>query len=234
MMQNLIRFGTLCGVFLLQCATAPASSLLSEDFDNVSTLTGSGWVLTNNSNPLGTTGWFQGNRGIFFANSGAADSYVAANFLNAANGGNISNWLITPQLSLVDQVLVTFYTRTEAGAPGADRLELRLSLNGSSANAGNTDTSVGDFTTLLLTVNKTLSVSGYPQTWSRMAALVTLPAPSSGRFAFRYTVPDTSVNGDYIGIDNVRVGELPEPSTLVLGAIGGIAALVRRFGRARG
>ena len=38
----------------------------------------------------------------------------------------------------------------------ADRLELRLSTNGASTNVGTTTTSVGDFTTLLLTVNPLL------------------------------------------------------------------------------
>jgi hypothetical protein len=53
----------------------------------------------------------------------------------------------------------------------------------------------------------------------------------SGRFAFRYVVGDTNVDGDYIGIDSVSVS-VPEPSTLALFAIAlfviGIAMTQRR------
>ena len=136
---------------------APAlarSQPLTENFDSVAGLGAAGWVMTNNSNPAGSTGWFQGNTAAFSSQSGAADSYVAANLNGTTFGGNVSNWLITPVLSsLSDGTVLTFYTRTETSAPAADRLEVRLSTNGSSTNVGATDASVGDFSTLLLTVN---------------------------------------------------------------------------------
>src|ERR1700690_2848835 len=71
-----------------------------ENFDDINTLAGSGWVMTNNSSPIGTTGWFQGNTAVFDAQAGPPDAYIAANFNNAAFGGNISNWLMTPVLDL--------------------------------------------------------------------------------------------------------------------------------------
>ncbi len=194
-------------------ANASAGTLLSENFDNISTLVGGGWSLQNLSSPVGQTGWFQGNPAVFGSQSGAPNSYIAANFLNAAPGGNIANWLITPTLSLANGVVVQFWSRS-TGSGFADRLELRLSTNGSSTN-------VADFTTLLLSINPTLTPTGYPDQWTLYTATIGgIVGTVSGRLAFEYNVPDTNANGDYIGIDTVRVTFVPEPSTLALGALG--------------
>jgi hypothetical protein len=97
----------------------------TENFNDVSTLSAAGWVDVNNSTPGGTTSWFQGNPDVFAAQSGAADSYIAANFDNVPFGGNISNYLITPEPSLNNGVKISFYARTEAdGAIFNDSLEL--------------------------------------------------------------------------------------------------------------
>jgi hypothetical protein len=215
--------------------TAQSAPILTEGFDDITTLAGSGWTQINNSALLGTTGWFQGNTGVFSAQAGAGNAYVAANFNNAyIGGGNISNWLISPELNLTNGETISFFTRTETGAPFADRLELRLSTSGSSSDVGTTDASVGDFTNLLLTINPALDVPGYPEDWAQFA--VTLNGFSGpGRFAFRYFVTDTSVNGDYIGIDTVSVNttSVPEPSTILLLLLGmgaiPFTGLLRRF-----
>jgi len=226
----------LAGSFFLLLASSSlhAGVILSEGFDNISTLAGSGWAQVNNSVALGSTGWFQGDPGIFSSQAGAPGSYIAANFDNAAFGGNISNWLITPVLSLQYDLQFVFYTRTEINPPTADSLEVRLSTNGSSSNVGATASSVGDFTSLLLTVNPTLSLNGYPTAWTQETVNFSgLGIPTTGRFAFRYDVPDTSINADYIGIDSVSVTQqAPEPATLGLIAFGlGAAVLGRRLRR---
>ena len=220
--------------FLLLILPVAMRAGIVEDFNNIATLPGSGWVMTNNSNPIGTTGWFQGNTGVFLAQSGTGDSYIAANFNNAAFGGNISNWLITPTLDLSTANQLIFWTRTETGSGFPDSLQVRLSTNGSSSNVGSTDTSVGDFTALLLAVNSTLSVGGYPETWTRYVIdLAPFGSGASGRLGFRYLVSDTSVNGDYIGIDTMTVTATPEPMTLVTLATGLLGIAARRYRKNR-
>ena len=208
---------TLAAALILSTGTGKAAVLLTQNFNDVTSLPG--WTTVNNSGPPGMTGWFQGQAGIFPAQAGAGDSYIAANYLNAAPGGNISLWLISPVLPLQNGLMIDFFSRTATNpALAPDRLSLRLSTSGSSANVGTSDTSVGDFSQLLLTINPSLSTTGYPASWSSYSTTLSgLGSPTMGRFAFWYNVPDTSVNGDYIGIDSVRVSDtstIPEPVTL--------------------
>jgi hypothetical protein len=215
-------------------STGHASPILVENFDNVATLSGVGWVQTNNSSPAGTTGWFQGNPGVFSAQAGASDSYIAANFDNAAVGGDISNWLLTPTITLANGETLTFYTRTEDGAPFPDRLEVRMSTNGASSNVGATSSSVGDFTTLLASINPTLATGGYPEAWTPFSLTLSgLGGPTAGRLAFRYFVTNTNDNADYIGIDTVSVdtaaaAPVPEPLTLLTLGLGLAGVRLRR------
>lgn len=210
------------------------SAGIVEGFDDISTLVGNGWVMTNNSSPVGTTGWFQGNPAVFDAYSGATNSYIAANFNNAGFGGNISNWLMTPVFDLGGPNAIFFWTRTEAGSIFPDSLEVRLSTNGSSSNVGSTSTSVGDFTTLLLSINPTLAIGGYPEGWTKYEIdLSSFGSGVSGRVGFRYLVTDTSVNGDYIGIDSFVQIPTPEPVTLITLGTGILGIAARRLRKNR-
>src|SRR5262245_2601396 len=90
---------------------------LIEGFDDISTLPASGWSLQNHSEPIGfQVSWFQGNDIIFAAQSGAATSYISANFHNGGgtqqSPATISNWLLTPPVTLQNGATITFYTRT--------------------------------------------------------------------------------------------------------------------------
>jgi len=217
----------------LAARPASAAPLLTEGFDNISTLAGSGWALVNNSTPGGSTSWFQGGQGgaSFPAQAGAANSYIASNFNAAGFGGDISNWLIMPELILGGGAELSFYTRTDDSGI-ADRLEVRWSGNGASTNVGGTASSVGDFTMLLNPViNQMLDPNGYPTSWTKYTYSLT-GLGLDGRFALRYYVTDTNTNGNLIGIDSVNVEAVPEPASLTLLGLGltGLAASRRRKG----
>lgn len=188
---------------------------IDESFNDITTLAGSGWFLLNNSSPTGSTSWFQGSNvaagGPFDAFSGSANAYIGANFNNTTGGsGIISTWLATPNRTFKNGDVITFYTRKPTILGGQtdypDRLEVRLSTNGTSTNVGSPGNNVGDFTTLLMSVNPTLIPNVYPQSWTQYTITISgLPAPTSGRVAFRYFVTSagpTGANSDYIGIDN--------------------------------
>ncbi len=190
----------------------PISSNFGEGFDDITLLPGAGWFLQNLSDPLGTSNWFQGNPTVFAAHEGEPNSYIGANFNNTAGGtGIISNWLMTPEVQLFNGTELRFWTRVGTGGNAfPDRLEVRLSSSGSSTFAGSAATDVGDFDTLLLSVNENLG-SNYPEVWTEFVVEVSgLAEPTSGRFAFRYFVTDAGPAGDnsnFIGIDTVSVAQ---------------------------
>lgn len=196
----------------LGAVTAPSSAqtILSQNFDNVPgmfTMQG-GWTQVNNSSPLGTSTWHQGATGIT-AHIGEADKCISNDFLAATGEGTISAWMITPTVTLQNGQTLQFYTRTRDSFSPPDRLEVRLSLSGSSADVGTTATSVGVFTTLLTTVNPTLSMGGYPSTWTPISITLSgIAAPTSGRIAFRYFVTNGGpfgINSDIVAIDTLSL-----------------------------
>jgi hypothetical protein len=192
-----------CASFIT-AGTAHAAPILVENFDDVSTLAGSGWALVNSSSPIGVTSWFQGNSAVFAAQDGAPDSYIAANFLGAGFAGDIDEYLISPVLTLQNGDTLSFFTRTEDSAYN-DGLEVLLGTS-------------GGYTSLL-------TLTTMPDSdWTQYTLAVSgLSGPTAAVFAFRYFATDTSVNGDYIGIDTVRVDPVPEPSTLSLLGLGAAA-----------
>ena len=222
--------------------SAPKSSIavaatITQGFDTV--LPGNsgcvtGWTCINRSQPVGSTGWFQGTPvsapGPFDAQAGAANAYIGANFNNTGSTGTISNWLITPQVNFGTGATLSFWTRSSnvAAQNFADRLEIRLSKSGT--NVGSDETSVGDFTTLLFKVNPNLISStgvcppgtgGYPRAWCKITLTSGYGIPNfgSGRIAFRYFVTNAGgagTNSDYIGIDTFSFDEGLPPTPPVL------------------
>ncbi len=179
-----------------------ATQVFNQSFG--ATVPPTGWAVLNNSVAGGLTGWFQGNGAVFGPNSGT--DYIAANFNNTSGNNTISNWLFTPGVTLKNGDKFSFFTRTTTGL-FPDRLQVRMSTNGTSTNVGTTPTSVGDYSTLLLDINPTYTATGYPTAWTQYTLTMSgLPAAGiSGRLAFRYFVESggpAGANSDYIGIDD--------------------------------
>lgn len=180
-------------------------SSLTENFDVV---VPDQWVAINNSSGTGGQPWIQGDTRFLLSFSGDSNSYAAASYKSVGpriSVGTINNWLITPVLNFNEGASFSFYTRTEAGSTYPDRLEVRLSTNGTSTNVGSSVNSVGDFSKLLLSINPDLNVGGYPDTgWTRYDVTISGVGNATGRIAFRYYVTDAGSGGsnsNYIGID---------------------------------
>ncbi len=216
-----LTIGTTAALALAGLADV-ARADVNEGFDDITTLAGAGWSLQNLSSPIGTVpNWVQSS-GVFNAHSGGANSFIQGNYNNVAGANTISNWLLTPETDLVNGAKISFWTRTVDTPQFADRLEVRLSTSGASTNVGATSASVGDFTTVLLTVNPTLNVTDYPNVWTQYQVTVSgLAAPTTGRVAFRYFVTNGGPNGnnsDNIGIDDVVVTDAVCGDNVISGA----------------
>ena len=196
----------------IQDTTAPQPDRVEimQGFDDITNMPG--WDLINNSDPLGTLDYFQGNPTVFAAQAGADDSYMAGNFNSTAGGtGIISNWAITPELDLDSLDTFSFWTRTGTGSQWPDRVEVRLSTNGTSSNVGAGANDVGDFDVLLVSINPSLTVGGYPEDWTQFVIDDFSSFFGTGRIAFRYFVTDAGpagTNSNYIGIDTVETTEI--------------------------
>jgi hypothetical protein len=196
-----------------------------EEFDTLANAIAKGWVSINNSRPLGTAGWLQGEFGAGkFGNKGfsaASVSYSGNDFAIATtNGttdiGTISAWLISPEVSIKDGDRISFFTRTYVNpADYPDRMQVLLNANSSSVNVGsgplansNVANNVGDFTTVLLDINPTLTKTGYPGEWKEYTLTISgVTGTQKRRFAFRYFVTNAGSNGDNsygVGLDKVQ------------------------------
>jgi hypothetical protein len=191
-----------------------AQVVFQENFTSPFNPVTNGWSVQNlsaSANP--TLAWFQGNgTQTFPAFNGGPNDYYAVNFQNTTSGSpiTISSWLITPTLNLVNGGVIEFATRTTTNpATNPDRLELYMSTAGAGVNVGASPTSVGTFSTLLVSVNPNLTTTGYPGSWTVYSATLSgLAGPVLGRFGFRYHVTGASTaasgNADYIGVDAVK------------------------------
>jgi Secretion system C-terminal sorting domain len=172
------------------------------------------------ANPFGATVIAAGQiSSIPVGQAGGSNSFATVGKTSttstASTGAIISNWLISPNITVQDGNVISFYTR--CGTPSsltsalkADRLELRMSTQGpftTPPSLGPND--IGDYTIVLATVNPAQTLTAYPTGWTRYSYTVTgLSAPTQCKFAFRYNVINGGPNGqrsDIIGIDTFSV-----------------------------
>jgi hypothetical protein len=205
------------GTFLLLGGLAAAEAQqLVEGFELV-TFPPTGWIARNQSTTIGSNAqcWNRFTAPPWAPNSGTG--HAGANF-NCTTGANtISGWLLSSQMTnLQNGQQVTFFTRKSAPDTFPDRLELRLCIDtapdscGAAGSTGAGDAAVGNFTTLLVSVNPTLVTGVYPTAYTQFSATLSgLPAgPNSGRVAFRYFVTNggpSGANSDILSIDDVNV-----------------------------
>jgi hypothetical protein len=245
-------------ITIANSAQAAGLTTLIEDFNNINILSSSGWAFQNNSNPapLATTptaNWAQGAAGTpVNAQAGAAASYIFVGSESSAgdadgSNGQVSNWLLTPELDFSQGGTFIFWTRTFLGNPANERVDVRLSNAGSSTNVGTTPTSVGDFTTLIQTIGSLSTPFVYPgslssnNSWQPFTFYI-VPTAGSGRIGFNYIGTDGGQNGttsQFIAFDTVSYGNLsgppvPEPSSaLGLLTLGGLGLAASRRGKSK-
>ena len=196
--------------FIFLAVSASVLAQNPEDFADVTNLPG--WSNSNQSAPVGTTGWLQGSTAVFNSHEGAATAFLAANFNNTSGGGDqasgvICNWQIMPDN---DMGKLRFFSRSTIAQNGtdvfADRLRVRYSPTGGT-NVGDCTNNFGDFTDELIVINPNLSQDDYPtgyplNDWQLFETAV----PGDGRIAFVYHVTGAGpagANSNYIGIDTV-------------------------------
>lgn len=192
-------------------AGAQAGVLVNEGFDDVPALEGKGWIVNNASSPAGGTGWYQGDQSQFTSQKGAPESYAAVNYNSAAAGGELANWLITPEFSTTMNTSISFWLRGAEADGFFDQVAFGISAGGSA---------LGDFA-----LSQAVTVA--PGEWTKYVFNFA-PTGGTARFAIQYTGLADSAN--YLGLDSLRIAEVPEPASLLILAVGamGLAAARRR------
>jgi hypothetical protein len=204
-----------------------------EEFDTLTSAVTRGWVSTNASDPKGTGVWRQGggNTPWFapYSNKGSFAGFIATDYTStSAATGTISNWLISPVITMQNGDKISFYTRAlqfpdidpTTGLPTGDSTDYgnRLQVLFNTANEGTavgSGTSRGTFepaldinpTYIFSTLNPAnFSPFAFPSQWTRFVVTVFgLNEPKRGRFAFRYFVENGGSNGlgSGVAIDKV-------------------------------
>lgn len=202
-----------------------AQNQYSFGFD--SALTAAGYQTTNQSANATTALWNKASftvplAGAIFGSgdvntvpvgqAGGDNSFAIVNFNSTTGANTISNWLISPDITVQNGDVVSFYTRkgTDGTQDFPDRLELRMSTASPTVLPTGGPTGLGSFTTLGTSVNPSLAAGFvYPKTWTQYTYTVSgLTGPTVVKFAFRYFVTNggpSGNNSDIIGIDTFSV-----------------------------
>jgi hypothetical protein len=205
------------------------AQILSEDFDDVDTLLTrptNTWKAINFSNPLGSIGWFNGNGATgtgFAAYNGDTSACLAGDYGSVAGCCVISNFFITPSISLKNGDTLSFYTRVPTNATGGvtfpDRLIVRINTvdDGvdSTADMGDGIDYLDKYDSILVDINPTWSKLpypiGYPREWTKITTVINKFSGANARMsriAFQNRNDSGGISGAWsniIGIDAVRI-----------------------------
>ncbi len=203
-----------------------ANQSFVEEFDTATAALSRGWKFINVSEPHGSGVWQNGGNvnPLFsgFSNNGSYAGFIGTDYTStSAAQGIISNWLLSPEITMKNGDKIIFYTRSQTyfdptlldTTDYGNSLEIRINTSNDLNNVG-IGKDVGNFTTALLTINSSMAFSStvspdpnaYPTKWTRFEATIsTLPNAIKGKFGFRYYVTDggSNGNGSGIGIDSV-------------------------------
>ena len=218
-------------IFIISCTkdklkkntpvTPPVDSTNSsfvEEFNNVSDLRTKGWIFKNNSDPAGTNGWHQGLYEAApsskfpvpiigfqaYSASSSPNDFISCDASSVNLSGNISTWLITPELNIKNGDKIIFWARAlddrQYPIYTMDRMQILMDTTGTPPDIGNSAVSTGNFSKLLLDINPSYIENdngGFPIRWTYYSITVRgLNAPvKAARIAFRYLGTDAGVNG---------------------------------------
>jgi hypothetical protein len=214
--------------FLADPVPVPDQSFV-EQFDTLASSFARGWRLINKSQPIGPVNWSQGGAFNAYSSNGTNTGFIWCDF-NATSGdsiscptaplrrlgpGVISNWAVSPALTMQNGDKIIFYTMCE-DATFIDRLQVRMNKLNTGMNVGS-GSDPGDFNISLLDINPFLLGTGpsaYPDSWTRFVVTVSgLDGPTKGRIAFRYFLEEGGpgrkicggpfADGSSVGIDSV-------------------------------
>jgi hypothetical protein len=197
-----------------------------EEFDTLSTAYAKGWRFVNRSENIGTTNWTQGSIGgtlVAFSSKGTNAGFISSDYQATAGAANtISNWAISPSITMQNFDTIVFYTMADVYAVTggstdyANRLQVCINTHNDGLNVGEAE-NPGDFDRVILDINPTYeeqfvdavfgpTPNAYPHVWTRFEAVVTgLSKPMKARFAFRYFLEEagTAGRGSEVGVDMV-------------------------------
>ena len=195
-----------------------------EQFDTMQSAYGRGWRWINRSLPVGPSVWTQapGTASMSaYSSRGTNQGAAYADYLSTAgtNAGIISNWLISPSVTMQNGDKIIFYTKTDVFGTGATatdfgaRMQVCLTETNDGLNVGDGD-DPGNFSRVILDINanedeyipSNPNPTAYPGDWTRFEATIFgLNGPTKGRFAFRYFLHGAggAGAGNGIGVDSV-------------------------------